>query len=75
MEQKPIKAVLDANFDRLMSIPGVLGTGEGRERGVACVKVFVISKNAGLMKRLPKELDGYEVVVEETGEIEARGAS
>ena len=75
MAQKPIKAVLDANFDRLMSIPGVLGTGEGMEKGVACVKVFVISKPPGLLKQLPKELDGYEVAVEEMGEIEARGAS
>ncbi|OGP83487.1 MAG: hypothetical protein A2V87_00295 [Deltaproteobacteria bacterium RBG_16_58_17] len=54
-----------------MTIPGVVGTAEGRCEGKPCIKVFVIKKTSDLDEKIPKNLDGYAVIIEETGEIKA----
>ncbi|NWG04601.1 MAG: hypothetical protein HXY44_17250 [Syntrophaceae bacterium] len=52
-----------------MSIPGVIGTGQGLSEGKPCIKVFVIKRTRDLEQKIPKSIANYQVVVEETGEI------
>ena len=71
MANKTIEEVIRENARELMSIPGVVGAGQGLCEGKPCIKVFVIKKTPKLEQKIPKTLDGYQVVIEETGEIKA----
>jgi hypothetical protein len=71
MAARPIEETLKEHTKALMSIPGVVGTGQGLCEGKPCIKVFVIQKTPELDRKIPKTLDGYPVVIEETGEIKA----
>lgn len=75
MPETPIDLVLDRYTDQLMAIPGVSGTGIGEREGHPCIKVYVIRDTPALRDRLPAELDGYDVVVEEIGEVEVLNPS
>jgi hypothetical protein len=54
-----------------MALPGVIGTAEGLHDGEPCFFVLVTELTDDLQKLLPDELDGYKVVVSESGEIKA----
>ena len=71
MPEKAIEAVLKEHTDSLMSLPGVVGTALGECSGQPCIKVFVVKKTVELVKQIPSEIEGYEVAVQETGEIRA----
>jgi hypothetical protein len=71
MPSRPIEEVLKEYTDELMSIPGVVGTAQGLCNNNPCIKVFVIEKTKEIDQRIPDELDGYRVEVEETGEFKA----
>ena len=71
MPEKTIEEVLKGHTDSLMSLPGVVGTALGECSGQPCIKVFVVKKTADLVKQIPSEIEGYEVAVQETGEIRA----
>lgn len=71
MQTKSIEEVLQENSNKLMSIPGVVGTGQGLCNGMPCIKVFVIKKTPELDQKIPDVLEGYPVVVEETGMFRA----
>lgn len=71
MAPRSISEVLDDHVDRLISIPGVSGAGIGDCSGTPCIKVFVIKKTPSVTGQIPTRLDGYEVVIEETGEFRA----
>lgn len=68
----PIEQVLKQHTDRLMSIPGVVGTAIGECAGRACIMVLVVNKTPDLMKKIPSTLQGFPVGVEETGAIRPR---
>jgi len=68
---KAIDEVLKEHGNTLMSIPGVVGTGQGLWEGKPCIKVFVIQKTPELDRAIPPILDGYPVRIEETGPIKA----
>ena len=72
MASKTIEAVLKEHTDSLMSLPGVVGTAQGKCAGQPCIKVFVVKKNPTLLKQIPSTIEGYAVQIEETGEIRAR---
>jgi hypothetical protein len=72
MPEKTIEAVLRQHTGRLMSLPGVVGTAQGECAGRPCVKVFVVKKTAELARQIPSALEGYAVVIEQTGGIRAR---
>ena len=61
-------AAQEANTDRLLDIPGVVGTAVGIESGKAVVKILTERPN---VSGLPKSLDGVPVVVQVTGKITA----
>jgi len=71
MAAETIKEVLKKHTKELMSLPGVVGTGQGLCEGKPCIKVFVIDKTPDLEQKIPKTLDGYPVAIEATGPIKA----
>ena len=71
MSAMKIEVVLKKYADNLMSISGVTGIGQGLCDGEPCIKVFLIKKTRELEKKIPRELKGYKVQIEETGEIRA----
>jgi hypothetical protein len=69
---RPIADVLAAHTPELMKIPGVVGTAESRlSDGRTCVLVLVAKLTPEIEHRLPRELEGYPVKIQETGEIHA----
>ncbi len=72
MQDKTIEAVLKEYTDRLMSLPGVVGTAEGWCGVKPCIKVYVAKKTPELLRKIPPDIEGFPVAVEKTGEIRAR---
>jgi hypothetical protein len=68
---RDINAVLRDHDDELLAIPGVVGVYVGllKDAKTSCLKVMVDRKTSELKRRIPKTLEGYAVVVEETGVI------
>ena len=71
LQKKPIEAVLHEHTRDLMSLPGVVGTAEGKCAGEPCVKVLVAKKTPELLEQIGAALEGYPVEVVETGEFRA----
>ena len=71
MQGKSIEAVLKEHTDSLMALPGVVGTGQGLCDGQPCIRVFVVKRTPALLEKIPSTIDGYLVVVDETGVIRA----
>lgn len=71
MTGKTIEAVLKRHTDRLMSLPGVVGTAIGACEGEPCIQVLVVEETPELLKQIPSTLEGILVVIEQTGEIRA----
>jgi len=67
--KKTIEQVLKEHTDDLMSLRGVVGTGQGLCSGKPCIKVFVSRKTPKLEQIIPKNLEGYPVVIQETGKF------
>ncbi len=74
MPDKTIETVLHEQTDRLMALSGVVGVAQGEMRGQPTIIVMVGKKTPALTKQVPAMLDGYTVVVEETGEFQALDA-
>lgn len=69
---RPIAEVLADHTPELMAIPGVVGTAESRTPdGRTCILVLLANDSAELRARLPREIEGWPVVPEVTGEIRA----
>ncbi len=64
-------SVVERHAGKIMRLKGVVGIGVGKKNDEFCIVVCVEKRTPDLMKALPKELDGYEVVVEEVGKIKA----
>ena len=71
MPEKTIEAVLEDHTPRLMSLPGVVGIGEGECGGVPCIRGLVIEKTPELVRQIGTTLEGYPVELVATGEIKA----
>ena len=52
-----------------MAIPGVVGTVQGLCDEEPCIRVFVVESSAELLSRIPPDIEGYPVEVQETGEF------
>ena len=68
---KAIEKVLKEHTGELMSIPGVVGTGQSLCDDKPCIIVYVIQETPELDQKIPRILEGYPVMIEETGEIRA----
>lgn len=73
MGQKVIEEVLKEHTVSWMSIPGVVGTGIGEYEDVPCIKIFVDQDGEDLAEKLPCEIEGFRVTIEETGGFRALG--
>ncbi|HEX5438385.1 MAG TPA: hypothetical protein VFW98_14620 [Gemmatimonadaceae bacterium] len=71
MARPSIEAVKRAQTHRWMAIPGVVGTAIGRCESAPCIKVLVMKATPELRKQIPSSVEGYRVVLEETGTIRA----
>jgi hypothetical protein len=71
MARRDINAVLSEHDDALMAIEGVVGVYVGllEDEKTPCLKVMVVRQTPELTRRIPSSLEGYPVVVEETGII------
>ncbi len=69
--EQTIEAVLEKHTAELMSVPGVVGTAEGLCNDEPCIRVFVIKKTPEIGRNIPDILEGFKVVVEETGKVRA----
>lgn len=67
----PIDQVLRAHRDEWLAIPGVQGTAIGLKRGKPCILVLVAHRTKEVAARIPRKVDGYAVVVEESGRFRA----
>jgi hypothetical protein len=68
---KPIAFVLAAHTDTWMKIPGVEGTGETKMDGKPAILIFVDTLTDSLRSQLPQSVEGYPIVIQESGEIKA----
>lgn len=69
-KKPPVEDVIKAHSKELMDIKGVNGVFSGKlEDGSDCITVMVVKKTEEHVRKIPKELEGYTVVVEEVGEI------
>jgi hypothetical protein len=64
-----ISQVLSQHTKEWMQLPGVTGTGEGEKDGKPAVIIFVEHSSKELQAKLPQEMNGYPVVIEETGRV------
>jgi hypothetical protein len=71
MARKAIQDVLREHTPQWMAIGGVVGTAIGELEGRPCIVVFVAEGSAELGRKIPADVEGYRVVVEETGEFRA----
>jgi len=71
MTRKDINAVLKDHDKELLAIPGVVGVYVGLlpDDKTPCLKVMVVKETEDLKKRIPKSIEGYPVVIEESGVI------
>jgi hypothetical protein len=69
MPSETLRRVLERHVQRLVSLPGVVGVAEGEADGRPCVTVYVAEMTAGVVGQLPSELEGWPVVIRESGEF------
>lgn len=69
--RRDINAVLKDHDKTLMTIPGVVGVYVGllKDGKTSCLNVMVARRTPEVVAKIPKDLEGYSVVVEETGVI------
>jgi len=68
---KSIEQVLKEKTDEWMAIPGVEGTAIGLFKGKPCIKVFTSLKPRNLRDKIPLTVEGYPIIIEETGQFRA----
>jgi hypothetical protein len=66
-----IEVVLERNQSRLMSISGVIGVGIGGSPQSPVIVVMVKQMTLELKEKLPRQLNGFPVRVEVSGEVTA----
>lgn len=66
-----IEPVLEMHRAGLMAIPGVVGTGVSARDGQPVIVVFLQSDSPEIRNAVPGELDGFHVITEVTGFVEA----
>ena len=71
MTRKDINAVLKDHDKELLAIPGVVGVYVGLlpDDKTPCLKVMVVKETEELKQRIPKSIEGYPVLIEESGVI------
>ena len=71
MPERTIEQVQEEHTDAWMAIPGVEGTAIGLFEGKPCIKIFSSRKPQQLRDKIPSTVEGYRVIIEETGAFRA----
>ena len=71
MPERTIEQVQQEHTDEWLAIPGVEGTAIGLSDGKPCIMVFSSIKADKLRAKIPSTVDGYPVVITETGTFRA----
>jgi hypothetical protein len=71
MPERTIEQVQEEHTDAWMAIPGVEGTAIGLYEGKPCIKIFSSRKPQQLRDKIPSTVEGYPVIIEETGAFRA----
>ena len=71
MPERTIEQVKEEYTDDWMAIPGVEGTAIGLSEGKPCIKIFTSSKPQEIQDKIPSTVEGYPVIIEETGAFRA----
>ncbi len=66
-----IEEVLEKHTDEWLAIPGVVGAAIGESKGRRCIQILIVRTTRELSTRIPSQVDGYPVVIKETGEFRA----
>jgi hypothetical protein len=71
MIRKDINTVLNNHDKELLAIPGVVGVFVGLlpDDKTPCLKVMVVKETEDLKRLIPKYIEGYQVVIDESGVI------
>lgn len=65
--KRTIEQVQQAHTADWMTVPGVEGTAIGLFEGKPCIKVFSSIAPEQLRDKIPSTVEGYPVIIEETG--------
>ena len=73
--RRDINAVLADHDDRLLAIAGVVGVYVAllKDGKTPCLRVMVVEDRPELRKAIPREIEGYPVQIEISGEIKPLG--
>jgi hypothetical protein len=71
MAEKTIEQVQEAHTDEWMAIDGVEGTAIGLFGGKPCIKIFLSIQAGQLKEKIPSIIEGYPVIIVETGTFRA----
>jgi hypothetical protein len=71
MSERTIEQVQEEHTDEWMSIDGVEGIAIGLFEDKPCIKIFSSRKAKELQAKIPSEVEGYPVIIEETGVFRA----
>ncbi len=73
MGEKPIVKVVEEYAPRWLALPGIVGVGVGESGGQPCIKVFVSRRAPETLASIGHSVEGWPVVVEQSGDIRALG--
>ncbi len=65
--ERAIEQVQEEHTNEWMAIPGVEGTAIGLFEGKPCIKIFTSIAPEQLRDKIPSTVEGYPVIIEETG--------
>jgi hypothetical protein len=71
MPTQTIQQVQEKNTDEWMDIPGVQGTAIGMSDGEPCILILSSVKAPQLQGKIPSKVQGYPVIIKETGTFRA----
>jgi len=66
---KSISQVLATYTPEWMKISGVIGTGETKKDNAPAIMIMVDTLTDSLRSSLPSSVEGYSVVIEQTGKV------
>jgi len=71
--QSSITDVIAAHTEEWMQLPGVVGAKDTLQNGHSVIKISVQDYTPELQQKLPKQQDGYPVMVEVVGQLNPPG--
>ncbi len=71
VNEKTIEQVLEDRTDQWMAIPGVEGTAIGLFEGEPCIMILSSVAPQQLRSKIPETLNGYNIVIQQTGTFRA----